>query len=178
MRRAAPLILSACAVACGQPASAPAAPAMSAPPVSVEAGFVEVPARDVTLKGTPVRIDATGRLFYNFRPADDDPTDKPIFFLFNGFAAEIVRAFGTGPTTVAEGGAVVANPTSYTHFANLVYVEPRQAGYSYDVVTGRQPTVALDCGPSIFNEYVDAADVLLAALAFLDAHPQLHGPVY
>ena len=45
------------------------------------------------------------------------------------------------------------------------------------MITGRAPTLA-DCAPDIFNEYVDAADVLLSALAFLDAHPQLRGRVY
>ena len=152
---------------------APPAP----PAVTVEAGFLEVPARDVTVKGQPVSIEATGRLFYNLRPADDSPEDKPILVLFNGFADDIVRAYGTGPTTVEDGGAVVSNPASFTRFANLVYVEPRQAGFSYDVITSRPPGPA-DCAPAIFNEYVDAADVLLAVLAFLDAHPQLTGPVY
>jgi Serine carboxypeptidase len=178
----APLVALLAGVHCQS--AAPSAPsafsrpdAAVAAPTTVEAGFLEVPARDVTVSGAPVSIAATGRLFYNLRPADEDAENKPIFFLFNGFAAEIVRAFGTGPTTVDDSGAVVTNPTSYTGFANLVYLEPRQSGYSYDVIAGRAPGSA-DCAPGIFNEYVDAADVLLAALAFLDAHPELHGPVY
>ncbi len=153
------------------------APAVEpAPAVTLEAGFLEVPARDVTLAGVPTRVDATGRLFYDFQPADADPAGKPLVVLFNGFADDIVRPYGTGPTTVIEGGAVVPNPSSFTRFANLLYVEPRQAGYSYDL-PGSGP-VAADCGPDVFNEYVDAADVLFAVLAFLDAHPQLTGPVY
>ena len=144
---------------------------------AIEAGFLDVPSRDVTLKGQPVHIAADARLFYNFRAADEHPETRPVIFLFNGFAAEIVRAFGTGPTTVAEGGAVVPNPASLARFANLVYLEPRQAGYSYDVARGRAPAPS-DCASAIFNEYVDAADVLFAALAFLDAHPALRGPVY
>jgi carboxypeptidase C (cathepsin A) len=40
---------------------------------------------------------------------------------------------GAGPITVAEGGAVVANPSSLTQIANLVYLEPRRAGFSRDV---------------------------------------------
>jgi hypothetical protein len=156
------------AAACGgQPALEPAAAA--------EAGFLEVPARAVTLAGQPVSIEATGRLFYNFRPADTGATGRPIFVLFNGYADDIVRPYGTGPTTVAPGGAVVPNPSSLTRFANLLYVEPRQSGYSYDVPG---PGGTQDCGPDVFNEYVDAADVLLAVLAFLDAHPGLEGPVY
>jgi hypothetical protein len=144
------------------------------------AGFLEVPPRDVTLHGAQVHIAATGRLFYNLRPADSAPQDKPVIFLFNGFAAEIVRAFGTGPTTVAPGGDVVANPSSLTAVANLVYLEPRQSGYSYDLHAGDgvQGPTADDCSPDVFNEYVDAADVLLAALTFLDQHPDLRGPVY
>jgi Serine carboxypeptidase len=164
--------------ACGSPAPATKARTSSPPkPVSLEAGFLEVPARSVTVKGQPVSIEATGRLFYNLRPADEEPENKPIFILFNGFADDVVRPYGTGPMTVAEGGAVVENPASLTSLANLVYVEPRQAGYSYDIVTGRAPTSA-DCSLSVFNEYVDAADVLLAVLAFLDGHPNLTGPVY
>jgi hypothetical protein len=170
------VVVALAALACGTaPSSAPPAP--TAATVAVEAGFVEVPARTVTVKGQAVQIEATGRLFYNLRPAAEDPEDKPIFFLSNGFAAEIVRAFGTGTFTVADGGAVVANATRWTGFANLVYLEPRQSGYSYDVITGRPPDAA-DCAPSIFNEYVDAADFLFGALTFLEAHPQLHGPVY
>lgn len=165
-------------VACSS-APSPRVPDASPPAsgVSLEAGFLTVPARKVTVKGEPVSIDATGRLFYNLRPADEDPQHKPIFVLFNGFADDIVRAYGTGPTTVDASGAVVANPSSLTRLANLVYVEPRQAGYSYDVLTGRAPEPA-DCSPAIFNEYVDAADVLLAVLAFLEDHPALEGPVY
>jgi hypothetical protein len=162
-----------------------AAPKSSAPTppvpvteVALEAGFLDVPPRHVTVKGEPVSIEATGRLFYNLRPADQSPESKPIFILFNGFADDIVRAYGTGPTTVVEGGAVEPNPSSLTSLANLVYVEPRQAGYSYDVPTGGATPGAADCSSLIFNEYVDAADVLLAVLVFLDAHPSLQGPVY
>jgi pimeloyl-ACP methyl ester carboxylesterase len=173
--------LSLCTLALGACASTPQATGGDASPppksVTLEAGFLEVPARKVTVKGTPVAIEATGRLFYNLRPADESPTTKPIFILFNGFADDIVRAYGTGPTTVAPDGRVVPNPSSLTSLANLVYVEPRQAGYSYDVLRGRAPDAG-DCAPQVFNEYVDAADVLLAVLTFLEDHPELEGPVY
>jgi pimeloyl-ACP methyl ester carboxylesterase len=175
MKRLAILGLALVLLSCGSTASPPAAPAE--PHVAVEAGFLDVPARDVSLKGQSIRIEATARLFYNLRPADESPADKPIFVLFNGFAAEVVRAYGTGPTTVSDGGAVVANASSLTRVANLLYIDPRQAGFSYDVLANRAPA-ASDCASAIFNEYVDAADVLFAVLAFLDAHPELRGPVY
>jgi hypothetical protein len=177
------LLLSRCAtLSCtSTPSSLPASPdaeaAAASPGVAAEAGFFEVPPRTVTVKGERVAIAATARLFYNLRPADDSPDDKPIFILFNGFADDIVRPYGTGPMTVAPGGDVVVNPTSFTRFANLVYVEPRQAGYSYDVLATGAPGAA-ECASSIFNEYVDAADVLLGVLQFLTDHPTLRGPVY
>ncbi|MFO0589244.1 MAG: hypothetical protein U0441_17030 [Polyangiaceae bacterium] len=164
------LLLGGCA---GEPVESAPAP----DPIVAEAGFVDVPPRDVTVNGQPVSIAARARLFYNLRPADDHPEDKPILVLFNGFAAEVVRSFGTGPTTVAEGGDVVDNPWSLTKVANLLYVEPRQSGYSYDVIADRKPTWN-DCFPAIFNEYVDAADVLFGVLSFLDSHPRLKGPVH
>jgi pimeloyl-ACP methyl ester carboxylesterase len=180
MRRLALSALVASALsAIGCAAEPPPAPP-SGPPAEValspEAGFVDVPARDVSLKGQPIHVEATARLFYNLRPADESPGDKPIFVVFNGFAAEVVRAFGTGPTTVADGGEVVKNPASLTKIANLLYIEPRQAGYSYDVLD--RPVKAGDCAPAIFNEYVDAADVLLGVIAFLGAHPDLRGPIH
>jgi hypothetical protein len=163
---------------CGSTHPTAQPPVDSAAPITAEAGFVEVPPRDVTLQGRSISIAATAHLFYNLRPADTKPETRPILFLSNGFAAEIVRAYGTGPTTVDADGNVVANPASLTRFANLVYLEPRQSGYSYDVVEGRDPSVVTDCSPDVFNEYVDAGDALWGALAFLDAHPQLTGPVY
>jgi hypothetical protein len=146
-------------------------------PIGAEAGFVDIAPRDVVVHGSATHIGARARLFYNFVPAATDPESKPTFVLFNGFAAEIVRSFGTGPMTVADGGAVVENPSALTSTANLLYIEPRQAGFSYDVVDGGSPTLATNCSASVFNEYVDAAEVLLGVLDFLDAHPRLGGPV-
>jgi hypothetical protein len=169
------LLLACCAPHAARTTGATSSDA--APTVTMQAGFAQAPPRTVSLKGQPFTIEATGHLFYNLWPADESPEPKPIVILFNGFADDIVRAYGTGPQTVTLGGDVAANPASYTRFANLIYVEPRQAGYSYDVLSNRAPD-ASDCGPSVFNEYVDAADVLFAVLAILKENPSLRGPVY
>lgn len=142
-----------------------------------EAGFLELSPRNVVVHDRPVSLAATSKIFYNFRPADSDANDQPLIVLFNGFASDVVRAFGTGPNTVEPDGTVVPNPNSLTRFANLLYIDPRQAGFSYDVLAGRAPAAA-DCSQDVFSEYVDAADVLLATLHFLNAHPALRGPVY
>jgi carboxypeptidase C (cathepsin A) len=133
--------------------------------------------RNVVIHGNPVSLAATSEIFYNFRPADSDAEQKPLIVLFNGFASDVVRAFGTGPNTVQPDGTVVTNPDSLTRFANLLYIDPRQAGFSYDVISGRAAT-SDDCSQDVFSEYVDAADVLLATLQFLKAHSALQGPVY
>ena len=142
-----------------------------------EAGFVELAPRNVVLRDRAVSLAATSRIFYNFRPADQDPESKPIIVLFNGFASDTVRPFGTGPFTVEADGSVVPNPDSLTRFANLLYIDPRQSGFSYDIITGRAPASA-DCSQDVFNEYVDAADVLLTSTHFVTTHGALTGPVY
>jgi hypothetical protein len=172
------IALSACQAAPSPSIATPRPDAASLPAISTEASFVSLPPRDVTLREQPIHLAATSRLFYDLRPADVAPAEAPIVFLSNGFAAEIVRAYGTGPMTVAlDGGAVVPNLTPLTAVANLVYLDPRQAGYSYDILDGGPPDDAA-CASTVFNEYVDAADWLLGALAVLNAHPELHGPVY
>lgn len=152
-------------------------PPSQTPDVHAEAGFSEILPRDVLVHGRPIALAATSKLFYNFRPADTDAGARPLIVLFNGFASDVVRAFGTGPTTVEPDGSVVPNSDSLTRIANLLYVDPRQSGFSYDVLASRAPSSA-DCSQDVFNEYVDAADVLLATLQFLKAHPALQGPVY
>ena len=140
------------------------------------AGFLDVAPRTVKVHGKSNSLAATARLFANFRPADGDAKTAPTFVLFNGFAADVVRAFGTGPTTVDANGDIVANPASFTSMGNLLYVDPRQSGFSYDVLADRAPAAA-DCSSDVFDEYVDAADVLFAVTTFFDAHPDLTGPI-
>jgi hypothetical protein len=166
--------LSACSSSSHE-ASNPAADGGNAP-LQAWAGFIDVPPRNVSLHGRSISIDATARLFANFWPADETPENKPLFIMFNGFAADVVRGFGTGPMTVDTNGNVTPNPTSFTQIANLLYVDPRQSGFSYDVLSSGTPT-ASDCSADVFNEYVDAGDVLFAVMTFLDAHPSLEGPI-
>jgi pimeloyl-ACP methyl ester carboxylesterase len=163
------------ALSLGCSASQPTSP--ESPALQDEAGFSEILPRDVLVHGRPIALAATSKIFYNFRTADASASTRPLIVLFNGFASDVVRAFGTGPATVEPDGSVVPNPDSLTRVANLLYIDPRQSGFSYDVLAGRAPSPA-DCSEDVFNEYVDAADVLLATLQFLKAHPALQGPVY
>ena len=165
---------------CGSPAPATEASSGSAgaAPTVAEAGFLDLAPRKVRLNGREVSLDATSKIFYNFRRAEQDAATRPTIVLFNGFAADVVRAFGTGPNSLQADGSVAENPDSLTRFANLLYLEPRQAGFSYDVLDDRAVNAATDCSQDVFSEYVDAADVLLAALQFMNGHWELKGPVY
>ena len=166
-------------IGCGErgPASASGAANSAAEAVAAQAGFVDLAPRNVLVHGRALALAATSKIFYNFRPADTDAATRPLIVLFNGFASDVLRAFGTGPNSIQTDGSVVPNPNSLTHDANLLYLEPRQAGFSYDVLDGRAPSAA-DCSQDVFNEYVDAADVLLASLQFSKQHSELKGPVY
>src|SRR6478609_322001 len=164
---------------CGSAAPAPEAGSESAGAAAIgaRAGFLDLAPRTVRLNGRSLSLEATSKIFYNFRPAQQAAATRPTIVLFNGFAADVVRAFGTGPNSAQADGSVAENPDSLTRFANLLYLEPRQAGFSYDVLEGRAATAA-DCSQDVFNEYVDAADVLLATLQFMNGHSDLKGPVY
>jgi hypothetical protein len=165
---------------CGSaaPATEASSESAGAAPSVARAGFLDLAPRKVHLSGREVSLEATSKIFYNFRPAQESAATRPTIVLFNGFAADVVRAFGTGPYSLQADGSVGENPESLTRFANLLYLDPRQAGFSYDVLAGRALNAANDCSQDVFSEYVDAADVLLAALQFMNEHSELKGPVY
>ncbi len=112
------------------------------------------------------------RLFYSFRPSDEDDARKPLFVFMNGgpgFATSMgLLSWGIGPHTLREGAGLEApapNPARWTRFGNLLFVEERHAGFSYGIGPS---TDGGSC--SILD---DAADHLLALLEFLAGHPHL-----
>jgi hypothetical protein len=137
------------------------------PVLAPEVGFFDVPAQ-------PTAATYEARLFYVFQPADADAAHKPIFVLSNGGPGSATTAglvaYGTGRYSLdanAEAGAPPAvNPSSWTSFANLLYIDSRQAGFSY----GLGATTTPGC---TFSEVEDASDFVRALLEFFDAHPSL-----
>ena len=97
--------------------------------------------------------------------------------MFNGGPGYATTAnllpFGTGPNTlVAVADATSepqANPSSWTRFANVLYVDARATGFSYSLdhagCTGSPEWSAL--------YMADAGDFLTATLDFLDSHPSI-----
>ena len=115
------------------------------------------------------------RLFYAFQPADEHAQDKPIFVFFNGgpgcATTTVLFAFNTAKrsidTPLKADPPWVDNPHSFTRLGNVLYVDTRDAGFSYNLKgSPGQDKVAIHAG-------VDAADVLRLVLRFLDRHEPL-----
>lgn len=160
-----------CGCLCVDPAWSCAAttcvlPDGTAAALTAEAGFIAV-----TSGGTaPV-----SRMWYVFRPADSAPEDRPLAVFFNGgpgYSTAILFGMNTNAVTmdpdVTGVSDLAANPHSWTRFANVLYIDPREVGYSYDVPP------ADGAGEQIlFIPEHDAATFVRLLLAFLERHPQI-----
>lgn len=145
-----------------------------------EAGFLAIGAHSFStykLGVETVHAAPEARMWYAFRPADEDPADKPLAVFFNGgpgYASATLFGSNTNAVTldpdVAGDAVVAANPHRWTRFASVLYIDPRNSGYSYDIA----PDVA-DPSPLKFAPEHDAADYVRTILAFLARHPQLRG---
>ena len=141
----------------------------AASPYATEIGFLDVP---------PQATGATypARIFYAFQPADEDAAHKPLVVFSNGGPGDATTrgflVYGTGRTTIdvnaAPLAAPIANQSSWTAFANLLYLDARQTGFSYGL--GAPDAAAAPC---TFVPMEDAADDLYALLGFFDAHEGL-----
>lgn len=128
-----------------------------------EAGFVDVPHPEEGRAGH-------ARLFYSFHAADERPSEKPLLVFFNGgpgsATSQTLLSFGTGRVTIDTSlppeDCLVPNDRSFTRFANLLYVDERDVGFSYSVET-------MAAAP--FDALADAADFLRVVLAFTEKHP-------
>jgi len=174
---AAVLVLSGCGADGGPPEPAPVPPLDRTPAdrevtLSPEAGFVDaVPGPLAAME--PVK----SRLFYSFFPAESHPEDAPVLVFFNGgpgaATTGILWAFGTGPYSLDPApdgaGTPSENPFPYTRFANLLYIDARNAGFSYDVFE-TEPSPSECVG---VDDLRDALEFILTLLEFLDAHAPL-----
>lgn len=165
------------------------APSAAASDLRPEAGFMAIePISFYFHYGSYFnRLDlrsSEAKLFFSFRPADRDPEHKPLFVFFNGGPGS-ATSFGlmsmyTGPYTldnsVDDGGdAYVANPVPWTRLGSLLYIDAREAGFSYNLMDGVASELARwrEFNAQNFNPLFDAADFIRVVLRFLAAHPAL-----
>lgn len=154
-------------------------------PLRPEAGFLDIEPFDYAVRGGATSLQATtsaARLFFSFHPADDDPERRPLVVMHSGgpgASTAILIGGNTGPTTLdaaRTGGARIApNPHAWTAFANVLHLDARGAGFSYGLAEGvEDPAVrAGEISVRNFNSFVDAADLVRAALRFVGARPRL-----
>jgi hypothetical protein len=132
-----------------------------------EAGFIDV------LPGAsgPLYLN---RLFYSFQPAERDASNAPLLVFFNGgpgaATTGMLLLYGTGPHTLDAAArpdtTALPNPDSFTRFANLLYLDAPQAGFSYGLLGDTFGA----CGDPSAPGYVwDAAAFVRALLSFMDA---------
>jgi pimeloyl-ACP methyl ester carboxylesterase len=164
-------------------------PAMIASRPSVEVGFIELEQEDYFMRDVELTASAA-HFFYSFQPASNAPESAPLLvFNAGGPAAAVMYliSHGSGPYRIAyetEGNSVVkvvSNPHSLTAVANLLYLDARNAGFSYCITTHPEDRAERQKGftGSNYNVFRDAADLLRALLAFLRTHPNLaENPVY
>jgi serine carboxypeptidase len=138
-----------------------------------EAGFLALPETHYELDGVDHRVFA-GRFFYSFWPADETPETKPIAVLTNGGPAfatsSALMVLNTGPmrATTSPPGVAEPNPDSWTRFANLLYVDSRQSGFSYEIDSEGAGSEKLEKSAES-----DAAEMLWVLIRFLQRHPQI-----
>jgi hypothetical protein len=129
---------------------------------------------------------STARIWYNFQAADYNGQNKPLFVFFNGGPGS-----GTSPglmsmytsrwtldnTKESGGDQFIPNPVSWTTMGNLLYIDARNTGFSYDLTDdpGNMDERRILFNAQNYNAFIDAADFLRTLLRFLDQHPQMRG---
>jgi len=154
-------------------------------PLEIEIGYVEIEPVNFTLHRPASSQDFTSspaRLWYGFQPADETPEEKPLAVLYNGgpgAASEILFAFNTSQRSFDEehngGNETGPSPASWTSVVNLLYIDARTTGFSYNMMDDPSDAGArsAEFGVQNFNSFLDAADFVRVLLRFLAAHPQL-----
>jgi hypothetical protein len=148
------------------------------PPLAPEAGFIEIePVEFMVGEGNKAhgRTSSPARLFYSFRPADPG-VEGPLFVLFNGgpgSSTGTLMAFGTGPVALTP--EIIDNPGSWTTIGDLLYIDARGTGFSYNLAEDPSDLEVrkAEFGINNYNSYLDAADFVRVILRFITAHPQL-----
>ena len=157
--------------------------------LKAESNLYQVNKIHYTLKkryGAPFFYDSNKtRIWYSFCPADDKPSEKPLFVLINGgpgcgtcvnlFAMNTAKF--TMDRNILNGTGQISkkNPYSWTKLGNLLYIDAPNSGFSYMVSDSEtRMGVAYDfLGGDNYNSFIDADQVLRTVLHFIEEHPAL-----
>jgi len=125
------------------------------------------------------------RIWHSFHAADQDSEKKPLFVFYNGgpgsasssgLMSMCTSRFSLDNRIESGGGETfIPNPFSWTRMGNLLYIDARQAGFSYNLMDQVQDfnSRLKEFNSQNFNPFFDAADFIRVILRFLARHPQL-----
>ena len=127
---------------------------------------------------------STARIWYSFQSADKEGSDTPVFVFFNGGPGSAtssgLMSMCTSRYTLdnrAErgGNAYIPNPVSWTALGHLLYIDAREAGFSYNLTDRPQDELKRlqEFNAQNFNSFTDAADFIRVLLRVLAARPSL-----
>ena len=142
--------------------------------VESEAGFLLIEGGNYQAEGY-TRTSPDHRVWYSFQPAKFGRKNKPLVVFFNGgpggATTSLLFAFNTGPMTLDPQvtSSIATNPSSWTSFANLLYIDAPATGFSYplsDATTGNKPDIGNDLNR-------DASNFLRVIIRFLARHSSL-----
>jgi len=122
------------------------------------------------------------RIWYTFLKADQDGENKPLFIFFNGGpgsgTTNGLMSHNTGrmtQDTLSETfqDEFIPNPFRWTRMGNLLYVDARETGFSYNLMDQPQDYGRrfFEFGAQNYNSYIDGADFIRLLLDFLARHP-------
>jgi hypothetical protein len=125
------------------------------------------------------------RIWYSFHAADKQSEDKPLFIFFNGGPGSAtssgLMSMYTGRYTLDNridsggGNHYIPNHVPWTAMGNLLYIDARQAGFSYNqmMFANNYDARFREFNSQNFNCFFDATDFIRVVLRFLGNHPQL-----
>ncbi len=125
------------------------------------------------------------RIWYSFHAADQNCEEKPLFVFFNGGPGSATHSGLMSMYTsrytldnqIDSGGGdfFIPNPYSWTQLGNLLHIDARQAGFSYNLMNQVQDFGARlrEFNSQNFNPFFDGADFIRVILRFLADHPEL-----
>ena len=154
--------------------------------LNYKADFIEIEPvtyylkRKIPLLGYRKYTSSRTRIWYAFQPADENPEEKPLFVFFNGgpgAATRLLFGYNTSKmsldTKINGGTTVGPNPYSWTSIGNLLYIDARQTGFSYDLLNDPENKISqyTEYTQKNFNPFIDGADFVRVILRFLNENP-------
>ncbi len=153
-------------------------------PFDAAAGFINLPPRPVayTYGGRISGTTDEANIFYTLVPADERPEEMPLLVMLSGGPGAATTGYllpyGTAPYFIDRSDPalpVKPNPDSFSAIGNVLYIDTRQAGFSYELAptpgTARMEFASNDIFDS--NAFTDVSDILLTVLGVMETAPAL-----